>query len=572
MSKSILKFLSLLVIVCLILSVSACSSKDKDIDKDSKKSTATQTTTQATTQDDGENKYDPLGKYDETVEVTAVGILYPVEAPVPESTTPENQSFNKLAEQFLNIKIKYLWTVAPDQYSQKFNVSIASGDIPDLIYTTEPTQFQNLLESGLLADLTEAYNYLLPELKRMYEEDVPEVLNVAKLDGKLWALPMAANRYEAAQKIYIRKDWLDNLNLKVPTTYKELADIAVAFAKQDPDGNNKDDTIGLAIHKDILWGGSCGSLPFFEMFHAYPGSWIKGEDGKLHDTITSPEMKNALAALQDLYKRGAIDREFATKDVNKVIEELSAGLIGIAYGEWWTPSWPFNIPVEQIPGADWVSIPNLSADDKPATPAVKRVMHNGFNAVSSKCEHPEAAVKLINLFYDCWYNPNYLEIYGDLVKPENGFFYNYVPQKLWDAMSSEKEFLRCNEAIKTRDPSKLPTRDLANYNKAIAYLDNGDLTGWGIYNCMMADDGGYAYVVQMHKNNNVVYDEFYGVATPAMVEKGDTLSRLATETFIRIIMGNPISEFDEFVKEYNELGGLEIEKEVNDWYAQEQSK
>ena len=193
MSKSILKFLSLLVIVCLILSVSACSSKGKD--KESKESTATQNTTQAATRDDGENKYDPLGKYDKTVEVTAVGILFPVEAPVPESTTPENQSFNKLAEQFLNIKIRYLWTVAPDQYSQKFNVSIAAGDIPDLIYTTEPTQFQNLLESGLLADLTEAYNYLHPELKRMYEVDLPEVLNVAKYDGKLWALPMAANRY-----------------------------------------------------------------------------------------------------------------------------------------------------------------------------------------------------------------------------------------------------------------------------------------------------------------------------------------------------------------------------------------
>lgn len=515
----------------------------------------------------GSNDYDPLGKYAEPVEITAVGVLHPVEGEVPEGTTPENQSFNKLAEEVLNIKIKYLWTVTPDQFDQKLSLSIATGDIPDLIHTTNQTHFENMLESGQLADLTEAYKYLLPELKDMYENQLPGVIDSVRRDGKLYSLPVASNRYEAAQRLYIRKDWLDKLNLDVPTTYQELLAVGEAFVNNDPDGNGKKDTIGLAIHKNILWGGSFGTLPLFQVFHAYPGYWITGNDGRLYDGITQPEIKNALAGMQDLYKRGILDREFATKDDGMVAEDIMAGKVGMLFGEWWIPEWPLGLTVQQVEGSDWVAVPVPSVDNNPALPIVKRVSHNGFNSVSADCKNPEAAVKLINLFYDAFYSPDAKEKYGDLVEAKNGFYHNFVPQKLWDAMSSVEEFYRNNEAIKTRDPSKLPPREYNNhYVRSVAYLDNNDPEGWGIYNCMVADDCGYSYVAELTKTQEVLFDEYYGVPTEAMIEKGDTLSKMAAETFIGIIMGDSIDEFDRFVEEYKVLGGDEIEKEVNEWY------
>lgn len=570
MKKGIVKLLSFLIAVFMLLPLGACSSNGSQ-DNSDKQVTQPAQTTQTSGNSEQEN-YDPLGKYDQPIEITAVGILFPVEGEVPEGTTPENQSFNKMAEQFLNIKLKYLWTVTPDQYDEKFNVSIATGLIPDLIHTTQPTQFESLVESQMLADLTEAYNYLLPQLKDMYEKDVPDVLSSVKRDGKLLALPVAANTFESAQRLYIRKDWLDKLKLSVPTNYEEMVKVAEAFVKQDPDGNKKDDTVGLALHKNILWDGSFGSMPFFEVFHAYPIRWLKGEDGKLYYGATRPEVKNALAAYQDLYKRGILDKEFATKDDGMVVEDIVAGKVGMVYGEWWTPEWPFADTVQQVEGADWIAIPNISVDDKPALPCVRRIAHNGFNAVSKNCKHPEAAVKLINLFYDAFYGADSAEKYGELAQAKNGFFHNFVPQKLWDAMDSIDEYKRNNEAIKKRDPSKLPPRELNNhYKRSVAYLDNGDKSGWGIYKCMVSDDSGYAYVAQVAESKQVVYDEFYGVPTPTMIEKGDTLNKLAQETFVSIIMGEPLSKFDEFVKQYNELGGLDIEKEVNDWYSSVQA-
>jgi putative aldouronate transport system substrate-binding protein len=42
---------------------------------------------------------------------------------------------------------------------------------------------------------------------------------------------------------------------------------------------------------------------------------------------------------------------------------------------------------------------------------------------------------------------------------------------------------------------------------------------------------------------------------------------LEIETFISIIYGKaPVSEFDNFVKKWKEMGGEQITEEVNDWY------
>ena len=60
--------------------------------------------------------------------------------------------------------------------------------------------------------------------------------------------------------IVIRKDWLDNLGLEVPTTPEELLAVAEAFTYDDPDGNGVDDTYAINITSDAqrwlshMWG------------------------------------------------------------------------------------------------------------------------------------------------------------------------------------------------------------------------------------------------------------------------------------------------------------------------------
>ncbi|MDG0791489.1 hypothetical protein OMP38_11890 [Cohnella ginsengisoli] len=57
-----------------------------------------------------------------------------------------------------------------------------------------------------------------------------------------------------------------------------------------------------------------------------------------------------------------------------------------------------------------------------------------------------------------------------------------------------------------------------------------------------------------------------------MVERQTTLDKMQNEVFVRIILGAPIGEFDKFVQDWNKLGGEQITREVNDYYASVKGK
>lgn len=67
-------------------------------------------------------------------------------------------------------------------------------------------------------------------------------------------------------------------------------------------------------------------------------------------------MKTALGKLQSWYKDGILDKEFALKDENKAVEDITAGKVGIVYGEWWYPNYPLNLNVDKDPKAEWIAI------------------------------------------------------------------------------------------------------------------------------------------------------------------------------------------------------------------------
>jgi multiple sugar transport system substrate-binding protein len=61
------------------------------------------------------------------------------------------------------------------------------------------------------------------------------------LDGRHYGIPYSRQ----AQTLMIRTDWLRKLGLKAPTTWRQMLDVAKAFATRDPDGDGKKDTYGI---------------------------------------------------------------------------------------------------------------------------------------------------------------------------------------------------------------------------------------------------------------------------------------------------------------------------------------
>lgn len=499
-------------------------------------------------------KADPFGKIDPPIEVTAVRAAAPLK--FENGETIENNGWTKLYENELGIKIKYQWI--SDQFEQKMNVTMVSGNLPDLMPLTGG-QFKRLAESGQLADLSEALDkYGSDTVKEIYKKDGGLGLQSATYDGKLLALPWLGSYTDTAPLLWIRTDWLKKLNLPEPKSMDDVLKIADAFVNQDPDGNGKKDTYGLAANKDLLTD-LFGLDGFFNSYHAYPKIWIKDASGNIAYGSIQPEMKTALAKLQELYKSGIIDREFAVNNVDKVGEAANAGKLGLTYSVHWLPLY-LQAGKNQDPNMEWKPYRLQSIDNQPAQPRAIYAI-NTYYAVRKGMAHPEAIVKLMNAAMRIWPEDKYpvteLQVNGDVEKWKYRFVHNQNPTQNLDA------YKRVNEAIEKNDESVLdPNTGEPNvYKNVKAYL-GGDMNGWG-YNGVFGAEGSQSIYAQYEKENAYKISEFMGSSTPAMTEKGVTLDKLELDTYTKIIMGEAsVDTFDDFVANWKKLGGDEVTKEV----------
>jgi putative aldouronate transport system substrate-binding protein len=525
---------------------------------------------------------DPLGKYPETVTVTQVLGYNPPEDPrTPQGITPEQNAYFKDLKDMLNIEVQYKWTVPSSQFEQKFSLAMASADLPDIM-ELDQKNFEKLKKQGMLADLTQAYNdYASPALKKYMESDGGFAMKTFTSEGKLLAIPGFEDPFLSTQLLWIRKDWLDNLNLQPPQTMDELEQVAKAFVQQDPDQNGKNDTYGIAMQKNLFfWGFDLRG--FFNGFGAYPSigdnqsAWIKDDSGKLIPGLIQPEVKTALGKLQSWYKEGILDKEFALKDENKSVEDITAGKVGISYGEWWYPNWPLNLNVDKDPKAEWIAlqIPGL---DGPGKSMVPKIRSNKLVVVNNKMKNPEAAIKMINFYIEVG-NKKYM----DQNKAEKGYVYNWFVPRIYNPAQIDTIYTEVNKALDANQ-SEI-TLDDENYkNVADVFKATKDyLAGntadaskgvnWGQYFSRAAKDGGWGTTRQIKESQAYVNNEFYGLPTATQVEKGSQLDKLMQETFTKIVMGASLDEFDKFVQSWKSLGGDQITQEVNDWYGQQSAK
>lgn len=505
-----------------------------------------------------------FAKYDPPIEITTVRIVDDT-FKFMEGQTIDNNMWTELLLEKLGIKLKNDWVVNGEQAEQKMNVSIASGSIPQFI-PVDAKQLQQLQEAGELEDLTLAYEqYASPVLKEILNQDGPVSLAAATFGGKLLAIPNTNSSMDTSPILWIRKDWLDKLGLQPPQTMADVLAISEAFTTRDPDGNNKNDTYGLALNK-ALYNGFADTVGFMNGYHAYPGQWIKDASGNLAYGSIQPEMKTALAALQEMYKKGQIDREFGVKDGGKEAELVAASKIGMEYGLMWNPLWPIIDSKKNDPNAEWQAYPLVSVDGQPVRPQVGFATSQYF-AVKKGTANPEALLKMMNLFVEIGWGPTTtIELYNQYFTGDGFEKFKLMPFKAWPARNNVDLYKNVTPAVDSKDPSKLKPQEKDIYDKILPYVEGTttDAENWA-YAQVFGKTGAYQVIDQYVSGDMLKMTEFYGAPTPTMVEKESNLKNRELETFTKIIMGDPIETFDKFVAEWKKLGGDEITQEVNDW-------
>lgn len=506
---------------------------------------------------------DLMAKYEQPVDIT--GWRYTESTYKYENgDTIEDNIYTRAYRDELGINLKYDWTVPIEQFEQKMNVSIASGDLPDIMWLTNK-QLTDLADNDMLYDLTDLYEqYATPLAKEILQQD-QKAFDTAKIDGRLMAIPKTASAVDGLPILHIRTDWLEKLKLPEPKTMQDVVTIARAFVTQDPDGNNQADTIGLGLTKSFLTDNHFGTAGFFAGFHAYPQKWVKDESGSLAYGSIQPATKNGLQLLQEMYKEGLLDLEFGVKDRAKVTESVVSGKLGMFYGGMSSPGAVIQDNVTNDPNAEWKSYAIVSADEVKATPMGK-VPVQLYYAVSKKSEHPEAIIKLLNFS---------MEGFAPDAPPDTGFgfspsgipvyLYNFIgPEPAMKNLNAHRNVLK---ALESNDPSGLSAEEKTYYDKIVDYRA-GNRANWG-QDRIFGTPSTFDVIEQYVQDDNYMLDAYYGGSTPTMVEKLASLQKMEEEVFTKIIMGESLDTFDKFVQDWLKLGGEQITKEVNEWAAKQ---
>lgn len=521
---------------------------------------------------------DPFGKYEEPVTLHLVRSLDPNLKFDEGKSVEDNQYLDEIKKQ-LNIEIVYDWISAPADWDQKISLAISSNNIPDAAIVNL-TQFKSMQKFDQLADLTDAFNSTASDmLKGFYESGGDALKQLVESDGKIMAIPATVPKASGMSQMWIRQDWLDKLGLEPPKNLEELKKVARAFIEQDPDGNGKNDTMGIVgPSKSGFLSGTDGNLygldPIFAAHKSFPLYWLQNEQGEVVYGSTQPETKQALQTLADMYKEGLIDKELLVRDDS--LQPILDGKAGIFFGPWWT-GYTIADAYKKDPTPDWQAYAYPQADDGSyyahmAAPA------NAFVVVNKNAKNPEAVLKLINLLLrdeSKWVESGL----GKNPGPSGGYplftvFDNVDEIEVsYDILS---KYLKGEVDIDSIDFSthKLLKDDM----NAIKKLKKEPLDNFSINNWDLKDSGDLITTnlprlisimvgdrpLATDTNIKEVYSLYYG-QTDTMSSRWANLQKLEKETFAKIIMGSaPIDSFDDFVNKWNKQGGEKILGEVTE--------
>lgn len=513
----------------------------------------------------------PFGAYPETIEYTLGKMTSVNNSNMPENDTYTDNAYTRYIKSVINVQNVDVFEANDSQYDTNVSMAISMGSLPDIMVVSSQDEVEQLVEAGLIEDLTESYNNCISDrIRKMYESYGDSLKDMVTYDGKIMALP-ETNITDGPNLVWLRKDWMDKLGLSEPHTIDDVINIVKHFISEDP-GNNgvdtsgKPNTVGLAVDTDVT--GECGySSEFlldiiFACFGAYPKQWIMNDDGEIVYGSVTDEAKEALSYISSLYNQGVIDNDFLLRTSTNICELIENGMCGSFFGPWWAPNNPLVNAVSRNPDADWQ--PYLIATDSDGTtsyhsqnPCYKYVV------VRKGYEHPEIAAKMISVMFDkvrfdCTDSEEFKKYYQLNVEP--------TARPLSINVDYNNALSICYRNIDAtisgrKNPDSLELLERSFYDACSEYIKNANKTStqWAAY---MSRIKACSLIAQ---DNIKVVDSLYFKTTDTMKSHWWRLKAKEKEAYLKIISGEEdISYFDTFVKEWNEQGGQTITSEVSE--------
>lgn len=201
---------------------------------------------------------------------------------------------------------------------EKFNLIMASNDLPDIVGWTNPEAILKYAKQGAFIPLQDLIKQHAPDLVKALDnplagDKLPYTQNVwAELtadDGNIYTVPGITSSNAIGAVYAMRTDWLEKLNLKIPETSDDLYNVLKAFKNNDPNGNNQKDEIPFIAGA----GGKTNTiLPVINAFDAHMDLYLDKSTNTIKYGPVEENYKEGLTFLNKLYKEELLEEDYLT--------------------------------------------------------------------------------------------------------------------------------------------------------------------------------------------------------------------------------------------------------------------
>ena len=365
--------------------------------------------------------------------------------------------------------VKINWVeVSSDAFADQLALRLTTGELPDIILKGGISNANQLKygEQGYFLDLTA--NGMLQTFAHNYWalcQQYPEILSASMMpDGKLYSLGMVRNSTGStiASKLFFNQEWLDKVGMSVPTTTDEFYEVLKAFKTEDPNGNGRNDEVGLYIKPDHL------QYVTFGMF----GIGNRGSNNGFIDYdeqtqsvryfATTDAFRAWVEWVSKLYKEGLINKEYFDFTESNLGNFVNNDVCGVfAYTNLCMLGQETQQKFTYLNGA------MTGAQGDKDYYGINSIGTTGSFVITSACEYPEVALRWADYFYSD--EGSLFFYYGDegvtYDKKEDGTF-QFNDMVLADFYSGANSYDGCAVYVSLYGYGNTPTMTKVPYNSA----------------------------------------------------------------------------------------------------------
>lgn len=508
----------------------------------------------------------PLGKYPETVEYTLGKISGANNSNLPVGDTYEDNAYTRYLKNVLNIQNENVFALEADgSYEDALEAAISDRDIPDVMVVNGRDNLARLVESGMIADLTDVYEQCTTDtIKEMYSSYGDFLLDSATFEGRMYAFPNVEID-DGAMMLWLRDDWIEKLGLEKPETMEAAMDVIKAFVENDVAGNGE--TVGLACSTGLIAGSNetYGVDTIFTKYGSDPENWILNDSGEVVYGSLTQETKEALGYLRELYESGVIDSRFLLRKTENIDELVTDGKCGAVFGRWWAPNNPLNASYDEDNTADWKPY-FLTAEEENQVKTFVSFDDWMYVVVRKGYEHPEIVGKYVSAIFD------YSSYEDDQYAREVNEYFSINVDPTARPMNINVDYrdalYRSGENIRKALTNEISITQLSGLERSYYDTCRSFVEG----NLTTANEWA-AYTSRVTAVDTLVKG---GIKEKELLFLGDVdaeipqeLQDLEQQTFLQIIVGEkPLDYFDTFVVEWYENGGQKLTDSVRKAYAE----